>query len=98
MVKRAVRVNSQLTSHKRFAVAFPKYCELVDNSRLYCTNALGGPPRVSQPNTTLINWVELFLSCNPFSSWDKIEYYRIFITPLHITFILLETTIALDNV
>ncbi|EOA39428.1 hypothetical protein CARUB_v10012550mg [Capsella rubella] len=46
MVKRAVRVKSQLESHKSFANAFPKYCELVDNARLYCTNAVGGPPRL----------------------------------------------------
>ncbi|KAK2647190.1 hypothetical protein Ddye_022385 [Dipteronia dyeriana] len=46
MVKRAVRVNSQLKSHKRFAVAFPKYSKMVDNARLYCTNAVGGPPRL----------------------------------------------------
>ncbi|KAJ4722602.1 P-loop containing nucleoside triphosphate hydrolases superfamily protein [Melia azedarach] len=46
MVKRAVRVNSQLKSHKRFASAFPRYCQLVDNARLYCTNAVGGPPRL----------------------------------------------------
>ncbi|KAD6453043.1 hypothetical protein E3N88_07748 [Mikania micrantha] len=43
-VKRAVRVNSQLKSHKRFANAFPKYCHLVDNAKLYCTNAIGVPP------------------------------------------------------
>lgn len=43
---RAVRVNSQLTSHKRFANAFPRYCHLVDNARLFCTNAVGGPPTV----------------------------------------------------
>lgn len=41
---RAVRVKPQLKSHKRFANAFPKYCELVDNARLYCTNALGSNP------------------------------------------------------
>ncbi|XVF38356.1 hypothetical protein REPUB_Repub20aG0094400 [Reevesia pubescens] len=46
MVKRAVRVNSQLKSHKMFATAFPRYCQLVDNARLYCTNALGGPPKL----------------------------------------------------
>lgn len=45
---RAVRVNSQLKSHKRFASAFPRYCQLVDNARLYCTNAVAGPPRVKQ--------------------------------------------------
>ncbi|KAJ0954317.1 putative Zeta toxin domain, P-loop containing nucleoside triphosphate hydrolase [Helianthus annuus] len=43
-VKRAVRVNSQLKSHKRFANAFPKYCLLVDNAKLYCTNGSGVPP------------------------------------------------------
>ncbi|EXB81316.1 hypothetical protein L484_005754 [Morus notabilis] len=42
--RRAVRVNSQLKSHKRFANAFQTYCQLVDNARLYCTNALEGPP------------------------------------------------------
>ncbi|KAJ0092172.1 hypothetical protein Patl1_25226 [Pistacia atlantica] len=46
MVKRAVRVNSQLKSHKRFASAFPRYVEFIDNARLYCTNAVGGPPRL----------------------------------------------------
>ncbi|KAI9195527.1 hypothetical protein LWI28_015778 [Acer negundo] len=46
MVKRAVRVNSQLQSHKRFAIAFPKYSKMVDNARLYCTNAVGGPPKL----------------------------------------------------
>jgi hypothetical protein len=46
---RAVRVKSQLESHKRFASAFRKYCPLVDNARLYCTNAVGVPP-------SLIGW------------------------------------------
>lgn len=49
---RAVRVKSQLTSHKRFANAFLKYCQLVDNARLYCTNSMGGPPKVN--STTLL--------------------------------------------
>lgn len=47
MCRRAVRVNSQLKSHKRFADAFMTYCQLVDNARLYSTNALEGPPKVS---------------------------------------------------
>ncbi|TYH11301.1 hypothetical protein ES288_A07G247300v1 [Gossypium darwinii] len=51
MCRRAVRVNSQLKSHKRFANAFPTYCQLVDNARLYSTNALEGPPK-------LIGWKE----------------------------------------
>ncbi|CAN6350522.1 unnamed protein product [Urochloa humidicola] len=38
---RAVRVKSQLQSHKRFATAFKSYCSLVDNARLYSTNTLG---------------------------------------------------------
>ncbi|KAK9991904.1 hypothetical protein SO802_026889 [Lithocarpus litseifolius] len=43
---RAVRVNSQLNSHKRFASAFLRYCQLVDNARLFCTNAMGGAPEL----------------------------------------------------
>jgi hypothetical protein len=39
---RAVRVNSQLKSHKRFAGAFRKYCDLVDSGRLYSTNTIDG--------------------------------------------------------
>ncbi|GLT78670.1 hypothetical protein SLA2020_501980 [Shorea laevis] len=47
MMGRAVRINSQLKSHKRFANAFPKYCQLVDNARLYCTNStVGDPPQL----------------------------------------------------
>lgn len=38
---RAVRVKSQLKSHKRFATAFQGYCGLVDNARLYSTNSTG---------------------------------------------------------
>ncbi|KAJ8452376.1 hypothetical protein Cgig2_006181 [Carnegiea gigantea] len=46
MVRRAVRVKSQLQSHKRFASAFSSYCQLVDNARLYSTSTVGGPPRL----------------------------------------------------
>ncbi|XXG77714.1 hypothetical protein AAC387_Pa08g1815 [Persea americana] len=46
LMGRAVRVRSQLKSHKRFATAFPRYCQLVDNARLYCTNAMGSPPKL----------------------------------------------------
>ena len=55
MCRRAVRVKSQLKSHKRFAEAFMTYCQLVDNARLYCTNALEGPPKVhiSLPSSLL---------------------------------------------
>ncbi|XP_048141525.1 calmodulin calcium-dependent NAD kinase-like isoform X2 [Rhodamnia argentea] len=41
---RAVRVNTQLKSHKRFADAFRRYCNLTDSARLYCTNTMGGSP------------------------------------------------------
>ncbi|XP_062147962.1 calmodulin calcium-dependent NAD kinase-like [Alnus glutinosa] len=46
MCRRAVRVNSQLKSSKQFANAFLAYCQLVDNARLYCTNALEGQPKL----------------------------------------------------
>ncbi|KAJ7979927.1 P-loop containing nucleoside triphosphate hydrolases superfamily protein [Quillaja saponaria] len=46
MTGRAVRVKSQLKSHKRFASLFPRYCQLVDNARLYCTNSVGAPPQL----------------------------------------------------
>ncbi|XP_061991053.1 calmodulin calcium-dependent NAD kinase-like [Rosa rugosa] len=46
MIHRAVRVNSQIQSHRRFASAFTGYCQLVDNARLYCTNAMAGPPKL----------------------------------------------------
>ncbi|KAJ4956328.1 hypothetical protein NE237_013111 [Protea cynaroides] len=45
LMGRAVRVRSQLTSHKRFAIGFHKYCHLVDGARLYSTNTMGGPPK-----------------------------------------------------
>jgi hypothetical protein len=38
---RAVRVKSQLKSHKSFASAFESYCDLVDNARLFSTNSMG---------------------------------------------------------
>ncbi|KAK8956082.1 hypothetical protein KSP40_PGU002537 [Platanthera guangdongensis] len=50
LMGRAVRVKSQLSSHKRFATAFPKYCRLVDSARLYCTNKIASP--------MLIGWKE----------------------------------------
>jgi len=49
---RAVRVNSQLKSHKRFAGAFRKYCDLVDNARLYSTNTIAGAKVVLQFNSS----------------------------------------------
>lgn len=42
--RRAVRVNTQLKSHKRFADAFRRYCPLVDSARLYRNGAMGGSP------------------------------------------------------
>lgn len=51
LVGRAVRVNSQLRSHKGFANAFPNYCDLVDNARLFFTNGTRTQPK-------LIGWKE----------------------------------------
>ncbi|XP_068650162.1 calmodulin calcium-dependent NAD kinase-like [Aristolochia californica] len=51
LMRRAVRVKSQLKSHKSFAKSFPRYCQLVDTARLFCTNSMGGPPK-------LIGWKE----------------------------------------
>ncbi|KAL0724045.1 hypothetical protein Bca4012_038644 [Brassica carinata] len=63
MVKRAVRVRSQLKSHKSFANAFPNYCELVDHARLYCTSAVAGPPKLiawkSANSNLLVDPVEI---------------------------------------
>ncbi|KAJ1294481.1 hypothetical protein BS78_01G149400 [Paspalum vaginatum] len=41
VTRRAVRVRSQLQSHKRFAAVFRRYCDLVDGARLYSTNSMG---------------------------------------------------------
>lgn len=38
---RAVRVRSQLVSHRRFAAAFRRYAGAVDGARLYSTNTMG---------------------------------------------------------
>ncbi|MBA0602553.1 hypothetical protein Gorai_002730, partial [Gossypium raimondii] len=66
MCRRAVRVNSQLKSHKRFANAFPTYCQLVDNARLYSTNALEGPPkRIGRLNENADSIYELYRYPNP---------------------------------
>lgn len=46
MCRRAVRVNSPLKSHKKFADASMTYCQLVENVWLYCTNALEGQAKV----------------------------------------------------
>lgn len=44
---RAVRVKSQLVSHKRFAAAFHNYCHLVDGAKLYSSNSLGSPQLIA---------------------------------------------------
>ncbi|CAN6439484.1 unnamed protein product [Victoria cruziana] len=43
---RGVRVKSQLRSHRMFASALHRYCDLVDEAKLYSTNAIGGPPKL----------------------------------------------------
>lgn len=44
---RAVRVKSQLMSHKRFAANFQKYCQLVDGAKLYSSNSMGSPQLIA---------------------------------------------------
>jgi hypothetical protein len=64
MTKRAVRVKSQLESHKRFANAFPRYSKLVDSAKLYCTNVVSGPPKVTNKtmlHTILMKWLNLYI-------------------------------------
>ncbi|KAJ6336097.1 hypothetical protein OIU78_012661 [Salix suchowensis] len=61
MCRRAVRVKSQLKSHKRFANAFLEYCHLVDNARLYCTNALEGPPKRPESEVGIRDLTRKFL-------------------------------------
>ncbi|XP_027912536.1 uncharacterized protein LOC114191377 [Vigna unguiculata] len=46
ITRSAVNINSQLKSHKMFANAFPRYCNLVDYARLCCTNVVGRSPNV----------------------------------------------------
>ncbi|XP_010923466.1 calmodulin calcium-dependent NAD kinase isoform X2 [Elaeis guineensis] len=69
MIKRAVRVKSQLKSHQRFAGAFRRYCELVDNARLYSTNTLGTPKLIARKD------VDADLLANPqeFSCLEKVS-------------------------
>ncbi|KAI0518653.1 hypothetical protein KFK09_006089 [Dendrobium nobile] len=62
LMGRAVRVKPQLRSHKRFAAAFPKYCKLVDNARLYCTNAIASPKLIGWKDgdsTLLVDPIEI---------------------------------------
>ncbi|PPD85503.1 hypothetical protein GOBAR_DD17565 [Gossypium barbadense] len=70
MCRRAVRVQSQLKSHKRFANAFPTYCQLVDSARLYSTNALEGG-FVSGTKLDEENWLSV-KAMNPAQSFRKI--------------------------
>lgn len=74
---RAVRVKSQLKSHKRFANAFPRYCQLVDHARLYSSNSMGTAPKVN--NINYFNWrdvlVYMFLNLSIFRSYQFIEFY-----------------------
>nr|GMD79374.1 hypothetical protein DY000_00000664 [Ipomoea batatas] len=70
---RAVRVKSQLKSHKRFATAFKSYSELVDNAKLYSTNDVDGPAKLiawkDGDNKLLVDqdeirWLDLVKSLN----------------------------------
>lgn len=67
MCRRAVRIKSQLKSHRRFAEAFMTYCQLVDNARLYFTNALEGPAKVH---------ISLYLPHTPFQMTQTLQCTR----------------------
>lgn len=80
VTRRAVRVRSQLQSHKRFAAAFQRYCSLVDGARLYSTNSLG--------SAKLIAWKDginssLLVEPREFDCLDKVSRLNENATSVH---------------
>ncbi|KAJ7296361.1 hypothetical protein O6H91_Y128600 [Diphasiastrum complanatum] len=65
LTKRAVPVKGQLRSHKLFAESLEKYCELVDQVKIYSTSCIGGPAE-------LIGWKDgrskLLVDCESFKA------------------------------
>ncbi|EFJ30534.1 hypothetical protein SELMODRAFT_231175 [Selaginella moellendorffii] len=57
ITKRAVPIKGQLRSHKLFAGSLEKYCELVDNAKIYTTNKVGEPAE-------LIGWKDDLSRCS----------------------------------
>ncbi|XP_026664955.1 uncharacterized protein LOC103718776 isoform X2 [Phoenix dactylifera] len=66
---RAVRVKSQLKSHQRFADAFQRYCELVDNAKLYSTNTLGTPKLIARKDVD----TDLLVNHREFGCVEKVS-------------------------
>ncbi|GJN24017.1 hypothetical protein PR202_gb11721 [Eleusine coracana subsp. coracana] len=79
ITRRAVRVRSQLQSHKRFAAAFQRYSQLVDGARLYSTNTLG--------SAKLIAWKDgnssLLVEPREFECLDKVSKLNENATSVH---------------
>ncbi|XP_062211854.1 calmodulin calcium-dependent NAD kinase-like [Phragmites australis] len=80
ITRRAVRVRSQLQSHKRFAGAFQKYSQLVDGARLYTTNSLG--------SAKLIAWKDginssLLVEPREFDCVEKVSNLNVDATSVH---------------
>ncbi|KAK3146701.1 hypothetical protein QOZ80_3BG0270440 [Eleusine coracana subsp. coracana] len=76
---RAVRVKSQLQSHKRFAAAFQRYSQLVDGARLYSTNSMG--------SAQLIAWKDgnssLLVEPREFACLEKVSNLNENATSIH---------------
>ncbi|KAG0548483.1 hypothetical protein BDA96_01G170700 [Sorghum bicolor] len=80
ITRRAVRVRSQLQSHKRFAAAFQRYSRLVDGARLYSTNSMG--------SAKLIAWKDginssLLVEPQEFDCLDKVSRLNEDATSVH---------------
>jgi hypothetical protein len=80
ITRRAVRVRSQLQSHKRFAAAFQRYSRLVDGARLYSTNSMGA--------ARLIAWKDgvgssLLVDPREFDCLDKVSRLNENATSVH---------------
>ncbi|CAD6213681.1 unnamed protein product [Miscanthus lutarioriparius] len=80
ITRRAVRVRSQLQSHKRFAAAFQRYSRLVDGARLYSTNSMG--------SARLIAWKDgvgssLLVEPREFDCLDKVSRLNENATSVH---------------
>ncbi|KAL5217456.1 hypothetical protein ABZP36_018140 [Zizania latifolia] len=79
MMGRAVRVKSQLMSHKRFAAAFQRYSHLVDGARLYSTNSLGSAQLIARKDGNS----SLLVEPHEFGCLDKVSSLNENATSVH---------------
>ncbi|KAG8062788.1 hypothetical protein GUJ93_ZPchr0003g16619 [Zizania palustris] len=79
MVGRAVRVKSQLMSHKRFAAAFQRYIHLVDGARLYSTSSLGSAQLIARKDGNS----SLLVEPREFGCLDKVSSLNENATSVH---------------